>query len=195
QSLPNPQQRDGRDGSWSSYPGSATLEHIQDGSNGGVVHFKHDTSAVAYGGVSLAFLGGNGAGSCYDASAYQGIEFDIKGSVVDPRGGWDGGPQNQYTLSLVSAPTQTSSYGGDAPCAMGHYYKQMDSPTGSYTTVRVPWSDFVLSNYVSAECTAKGIGHSNPTLAKVLSSLQAIDWGCTSDATTCDIYLDNIRLY
>ncbi|MCK9524078.1 MAG: hypothetical protein M0R76_13710 [Proteobacteria bacterium] len=194
QSLPNPQQRDGRDGSWSSYPGSATLEHIQDGSNGGVVHFKHDTSAQVYGGVSLAFLGGNGAGSCYDASAYQGIQFDIKGTVVDNTS-WLA-TKNVYFLSLVSAKTQTSSYGGDVDCAVGHYSFELTIPSStSYTTVKVPWSSFVASSYVDENCSIPGFTHPSPSLDTVKKTLQAIDWGCTNEASTCDIYLDNIRLY
>ena len=77
QVLPNPSQRDGRNGTWSWYPpGGLGANIIQEGDNRVVRYAGRDLAGS--GGVVLAFLGGSGAGSCYDASAYTGVRFKIR---------------------------------------------------------------------------------------------------------------------
>ena len=60
--------------------------------------FKYAGQSLnAWIGVTLVFLGGNGAGSCYDVSVYSGIRFKIKGSVNSPELG------GMVIMSLISA--------------------------------------------------------------------------------------------
>jgi Polysaccharide deacetylase len=176
QALPNPSQHDKRDGTWSWYPQTAKVVVGADGSN----HFVHYTGTAlnAWTGVTLAFLNSNGAGACYDASVYHGIRFKIKGRVNDTM------LNNKVIVSLVTAETQTRTYGGDLVGEGGHFNKQV-TVTSSWQTVSIAWADFDKPTW--------GATTSLPALAK--SKLQAIDWGIANTASSFDISLDDIELY
>jgi hypothetical protein len=178
QALPNPQQRDGRTGSWSWYPGGAVGVIAMDGANRVLKWSGGNLGAWA--GVTLAFLGGNGAGSCYDASAYQGIRFKIKGSVMANDIMLDG----KVVVSLVTAETQTQKYGGDLKGEGGHFNKIVPV-TSTWTTVSIPWAELGKPTW--------GATAALPALA--VGKLQAIDWGISNMTTAFDIYLDDIELY
>jgi len=111
-------QADGRDGSWSWYPGAALVEIAQDTAvaTNHALHYS-GKSLAAYSGVTLAFLGGNGAGACYDGTAYKGVRFKIKGhdTATDVYNG-------KIYLSLITAETQTRKYGGDHVGDSGHFH-------------------------------------------------------------------------
>ncbi len=177
QALPNPSQGDGRTGTWSWYPQNVVVAQTLEGSNT-VLRYKGGALA-AWTGVTLAFLGGNGAGSCYDAGQYTGIRFKIKGSVVSPDE-----LNGKVILSLVTAETQTQTYGGDLNGEGGHFNKQI-AVTSSWQTVSIPWADFAKPTW--------GATATLTTLAK--GKLQAIDWGISDKATTFDVFFDDIELY
>ncbi len=177
QVLPNPAQQDGRTGSWSWYPQNAQVGIGTDGSNH-VLHYT-GTGLAAWSGTTLAFLGGNGAGSCYDAGTYTGIRFRIKGNVTatDTLNG-------KMVVSLVTAETQSRLYGGDLVGEGGHFHKVIDV-TSAWTTVTIPF----------AGLTAPTWGTTTTLTAVAKSKLQAIDWGVSNTATSFDVMIDDIELY
>lgn len=177
QVLPNPSQADGRDGSWSWYPQDATVEMWDDGGNT-VLHYA-GTNLNAWTGVTLAFLGGNGAGTCYDAGAYLGLQFDIMGTVnsADELAG-------QVIVSMVTAETQSQTYGGDLDGQGGHFNAILPL-SESWETVTITWEELNAPTW--------GASMGFPDLA--LGEMQAIDWGVTDQATDFEIYIDNVELF
>ena len=134
---------------------------------------------MTYRSVTLAFLGGNGAGACYDASAYTGLRFRIRGNVTssDELNG-------KVIVSLVTAETQTTALGGDLDGMGGHFNLQVDI-TDSWQTVDIPWANFNTPTW----------GDSLSLTSLALAKLQAIDWGVSNQASTFEIFLDDIELY
>jgi hypothetical protein len=176
--LPNPAQGDGRTGSWSWYPVSATSAGIVREGMNGYLRFTGANIGV-FAGVTLAFLGGNGAGSCYDASAYKGVRFKIRGTVAstDSLAG-------AVIVSVVTAETQSQNYGGDLKGQGGHFHKIIDV-TDQWQTVSIPWTDFAAPTF----------GDSLGLTRLAIEKLQALDWGIGSAATRFDVALDDISLY
>jgi Polysaccharide deacetylase len=176
QTLPNPGQADGRTGSWSNYPGSALIELKSDLGNR-MLRF-HGANLAAWAGVTLAFLGGNGAGACYDASAYKGIRFKIRGNITA-----SDFPGTVF-VSLITAETQTQKYGGDLKGEGGHFNKQIKI-TADWQTISLAWTDFMKPTW----------GDSATLTQLALGKMQAIDWGVSNMATSFDFDLDDIELY
>jgi hypothetical protein len=176
QALPNPSNGDGRDGTWSWYPQTASVTMDADGSN----HFVHYTGTAlnAWSGVTLAFMNSNGAGACYDATAYHGIRFKIKGNVNDTM------LNNKVIVSLVTAETQTRTYGGDLVGEGGHFNKQVPV-TSSWQTVSIAWADFDKPTW----------GATTSLTAVAKTKLQAIDFGVSNTAASFDLELDDLELY
>lgn len=177
QVLPNPSQADGRDGSWSWYPQDATVEMYDDGGNT-VLHYT-GTNLNAWTGATLAFLGGNGAGTCYDANAYTGLQFDIMGTVnsADELAG-------QVIISMVTAETQSQTYGGDLDGQGGHFHTIIPV-SQSWETVSITWEELNEPTW--------GASMGFPSLA--LDQMQAIDWGITDQATDFEVFIDNVELF
>jgi len=182
QTLPNPQQADGRTGSWSNYPGNALIDLKADGALNNVLNFKGGR-LNAWAGVTLAFLGGNGAGTCYDASAYKGVKFRIRGNVTTTDTF-----NNTVFVSFVTAETQSRRYGGDYLDAdmmgTGHFNKQIKI-TPEWQTIMIPWTDLAKPTW----------GPSAQFPGVALGKMQAIDWGVSDKATTFDFDLDDIELF
>ncbi|MCA9640543.1 MAG: polysaccharide deacetylase family protein [Myxococcales bacterium] len=177
QVLPNPSQGDGRDGTWSWYPQNVDVQLYADGTNH-VLRYA-GSNLGAWTGVTLAFLGGNGAGACYDGSAYQGLRFKIKGSVntSDELNG-------KAIVSLVTAETQTRVYGGDLNGEGGHFNKQI-AVTSAWQTVEIRWSDFDKPTW----------GPTTALSAVAVKKLQAIDWGISDKATAFELFIDDVELF
>jgi len=177
QVLPNPAQADGRTGSWSWYPQDATVEIRQENQNS--VLYYAGQNLGAWTGTTLAFLGGNGAGTCYDASQYRGIRFKIKGNVTstDTLNG-------KVIVSLVTAETQRKAYGGDLDGEGGHFNSQV-TVTNTWQTVSIEFSALNRPTWGSTT------NLSSPATGK----LQAIDWGISNAASSFEIYLDDIELF
>jgi hypothetical protein len=177
QVLPNPSQTDGRNGSWSWYPQAAQVNIVTDGGN--KVLRYNGTGLNAWTGVTLAFLGGNGAGTCYDASRYTGIRFRIKGTVAssDELNG-------KVIVSIVTSETQSRDFGGDLNGTGGHFNKVVPITSG-WTTVSIPFTELNRPTW----------GATTMLTALAKGKLQAIDWGVTNMASSFDIQLDDIELY
>jgi hypothetical protein len=138
----------------------------------------HGANLAAWAGVTLAFLGGNGAGACYDASAYKGIRFKIRGNITA-----SDFPGTVF-VSLITAETQTQKYGGDLKGEGGHFNKQI-MITPAWQTVSLTWADF-----------GKPTWGDTATLTQIaLGKMQAIDWGVSNMATSFDFDLDDIELF
>ena len=197
QTLPNLCQQDGRDGQWSWYPQGVTVGMVCEagtdplglcepttscsGQNT-VLHAKYTTAAGEWAGVTLGFTGGNGAGACYDASAYQGVRFKIKGTFT---GGNDNNGRG-VNVSFVTAETQSQAFGGDQDpnTVCGHYHYVIPSLSSSWATIPIPWSG-LQPGYNNANCANRPFA---------VKKLQAIDFG-TGDGGGFDISLDDIELY
>jgi hypothetical protein len=177
QVLPNPSQKDGRTGSWSWYPQPAQVGMVKEGGNT-VLRYAGQNLA-AWSGATLAFLGGNGAGACYDAAKYKGIRFKIKGSVAssDELAG-------KIIVSLVTSETQSRRYGGDLDGEGGHF-NLVVPVTASWQTVSIAWADLKKPTW--------GATTSLPAVA--VGKLQAIDWGVSDKTTSFEIFLDDIELF
>lgn len=177
QILPNPAQGDGRDGSWSWYPQNVDVAIVDDGPSQALRYAGQNLDA--WSGLTLAFLGGNGAGTCYDASAYTGLRFRIRGSVNTPDE-LDG----KVIVSLVTAETQTQVFGGDLDGMGGHFNFQVDVGA-EWATVEIPFASFNTPTW----------GDTLSLTQLALAKLQAIDWGVANTATTFELYVDDIEIY
>ncbi len=180
--LPNPAQGDGRTGTWTwfPYPDGSEAELVDDGGDGVVRWTGVDLGTWAN--IALALLGVDGAGTCYDARAYRGIRFDIKGSVVVPPPDPDE-LADKVMLSVVSAQTRGRLWGGDLDGEGEHFHKQL-SVTTSWQTVELVWD----------ELDAPTWGDTVGLDAVADDELQAIDWSVSEQATSFEVYLDDIAL-
>jgi peptidoglycan/xylan/chitin deacetylase (PgdA/CDA1 family) len=185
QLLPNPAQRDGRNGTWSWYPPgtlNATILEERDvagGKRNRVLRYA-GSGLQASAGVALAFLGGSGAGSCYDASAYQGLRFKIRGTTASD----DPAARDKVVISLVTAETQSLRYGGDLRGGGGHFHREVPlSP--QWREVRLAWDQFQPPTW----------GDTAHLRRLALDKLQAIDWGVSRAVTSFEIDLDDVELY
>jgi hypothetical protein len=177
QVLPNPGQADGRTGSWSWYPQSASVL-IDDDAGNSALHYSAN-SLGAWTGATLASLGGNGAGTCYDASAYSGIRFRIKG-VVNSTDQLSG----QVIVSMVTAETQSQIYGGDLDGEGGHFHNIV-AVTPTWQTVSIPFAQLNTPTW----------GDNLSLTSFASEQLQSIDWGVTNQHTDFDLWFDDIELY
>jgi hypothetical protein len=132
-------------------------------------------------GVTLAFLGGNGAGSCYDARAYRGLRFKVKGAVETPD---NPGLAGKIIVSLISAETQSQKFGGDLKGEGGHFNVPVEVGA-NWTQVSLTWADFGKPTW----------GDSMTQSELALGKLQAIDWGTTEKTAVLELYLDDIELF
>ncbi len=177
QVLPNPSQADGRTGSWSWYPQQADVAMVNEGGNT-VLRYAGNNLA-AWTGVTLAFLGGNGAGTCYDASAYQGIRFKIRGSVQSPDT-----LNNTVILSVVTAETQSRVFGGDLDGEGGHF-NRLITLTPEFQTVSITWAELNMPTW----------GATSTLTSVAQDKLQALDWGISNMATSFEVFIDDVELF
>jgi hypothetical protein len=185
QLLPNPAQKDGRNGSWSWYPQTVTIEMVNDSVTPTNRVLRYAGKNVGnWTGATLAFLGGNGAGACYDATAYTGLKFKIRGSVKSTMPPFS---SSIVRLSVITAETQVQKYGGDFKLdpvnGTGHFGKNVQ--------VTPEWTEVMLP-FATIDKPAWGPSANFPMLA--LSKLQALDWGVDGTAEF-EIFLDDIQLY
>ena len=177
QVLPNPSQRDGRTGSWSWYPQTADVGMVTDGNN--TVLRYAGRNLAAWSGVTLAFLGGSGAGTCYDASAYRGIRFKIRGRV---EGG--GALANTVIFNIVTAETQSRAFGGDLEGQGGHFQRLIElNPT--FQTVSFTWDALNPPTW----------GDTTSLISVARAKLQALDWGISNEATRFEVFIDDVELF
>jgi hypothetical protein len=179
QLLPNPSEGDGRNGSWSWYPPNASVKIVQDGFTNNALRYSGGNLG-RWSGATLAFIGGNGAGSCYDATAYQGVRFRIKGFVTTA----DRTLVNKSVVTLITAQTQTRKLGGDLNGEGGHFHKVIPVAP-EWQTVEIPFSQFERPTW--------GLTTMYTDLA--LDRMQAIDFGVSDVASNFELYIDDIELY
>jgi len=181
--------QDGRSGFWLFYPSAGPTGEVTtdpaDASNS-VVRFAWPGSTVAWAGVALQFLADGD--ETYDASAYAGVRFKIKGyvdSVAQPQ---------TVTFSVISAETQTAALGGCLPAGqeIDNFDKTItlgssSSPETSFQQFDLLWGDLDLPNWSTPA------GYPLPTQPAV-DKLMLIEWGVDQDATDVEIYLDDVEL-
>jgi len=180
QLLPNPNEGgDGRNGSWSWYPPNAQVKIVQDGLSNNALRFTGG-NFNRWSGATLAFIGGNGAGACYDATAYKGLRFRIRGTVTTP----DATLVDRAVITLITAQTQTRKLGGDLNGEGGHFHKVVPlSP--EWGIVKLTWEEFDRPSW--------GLTTSMTSLA--LDRMQSVDFGVSNLATAFEVYIDDIELF
>ena len=184
QILPNPAQGDGRTGSWSWYPQTVSVTVEQETPTNKALKYAGG-GLKAWTGATLAFMGGNGSGTCYDATAYKGIRFKVKGKVDAAT---DTLLNGKVVVSLISAETQIQKYGGDLkdPTGMGGGHFNFFVPVAAdWATVELTWDKFQRPTW----------GATTGLMMPALTKLQALDFGISNLATTFEIYLDDIELF
>ena len=179
QVLPNPSQGDGRNGSWSWYPQTVTVSILQETPINKVLKYT-GADLKAWSGATLAFLGGNGSGTCYDASAYKGIRFKVKGTVAAPT---DALLNGKVVVSLISAETQTQKYGGDLKGEGGHF-NFIVPVAADWSTVEITWDKFQRPTW----------GATTALTMPALTKLQAIDFGVSNLAANFELFFDDVEL-
>jgi hypothetical protein len=89
---------------------------------------------------------------CYDASAYAGITFKIRGSASD--GAPNGLPANTMRVLLLNKATRPSSATPPGSCTHPDGGAECGTPgkeialTSTMTEVKLKWSDFVIPSYL-----------------------------------------------
>ena len=183
QVLPNPSQGDGRTGSWSWYPQTVSVTIDQETPTNKALKYSGAVMGN-WTGATLAFLGGNGAGTCYDATAYKGIKFRIRGKVDAPT---DNLLNGRVAVSLITAETQIQKYGGDLkdPTGMGGGHFNFFAPvTAEWATVELTWDKFQRPTW----------GATTGLMMPALTKLQAIDFGISDKAVSFEVFIDDIEL-
>jgi predicted chitinase len=125
--------RDGRIGSWHSYAATgatATIAIAAAGSGGSpdskqAIHYSGTTGS--YGATLSLSL------TCYDASAYDGISFWVKGTAAAGNAQVRFNVQTPVTEPVVSGGVCTAG-------CYGHFGKTIDLTAG-WTRYKIPWAD------------------------------------------------------
>ena len=122
----------------------------------------------------------HGAGACYDATAYKGLRFRIRGTVTTP----DATLVDRAVITLITAQTQTRKLGGDLNGEGGHFHRVVPlSP--EWGTVELTWEEFDRPSW--------GLTTSMTSLA--LDRMQSVDFGVSNLATAFEVYIDDIELF
>ena len=139
---------------------------------------RYAGSGLGWSGVTLAFLGGDGAGTCYDATAYQGVRFRMKGTSTS-----SAELNGKLRLSLVTAETQTKVYGGDLDGEGGHFYVDF--------SLAADWGSFEVR---FDQLNPPNWGDTLSLTTFAVSKLQSLDFGVDENADF-EIFLDDIELF
>jgi hypothetical protein len=173
--------RDGRTGNWTHASGVAPpngiLEVAATDTNGGSPGSKQ---ALHYaGGVSvwptLLMPFGNG---CYDASAYGGITFWMKGN---PSAGTD-----KIKVNLHTPPNEPVESGGVCTVGCYNHYAKIVNVTTGWTKYTIPWSDF-------AQTYCAAITPPIPANFEPHKQILALSFSPTENMKGFDIWIDDIR--
>ncbi len=181
--------RDGRNGSWHQYSdatanASMTIAATSGGS-------PNSTQAIHYGGgkgpwgatLSLPLGGAQASGQagCYDASAYDGISFWIKGDT-------SGGKNTQMKLNVQTPVSEPTDSGGACTGnCRDHFAKIVDIP-GNWNRVKVAWSD--LKRLACSSTTPPTPSNFNPQKQILAISFQQLDPSKAFDFWIDDITFD-----
>jgi len=185
----DPGSQDGRSGGWYFYPtAGATGEVAVDPADAGnsVALFSAMPTTPAWAGISVQFLDETGA--AYDASAYAGVRFRVKGhvdSTAEP---------GIVTFNVVSTATQSAEFGGCLPTGqeLDKFHKEID--LGSSTSPTTDFVDYELTwDQLDAPAWSTPDNYPLPDQIAV-DRLLLLDWGIHQDATDFAIYLDDVEL-
>ncbi len=178
--------RDGRNGSWHQYSdptanASMTIAATSGGSPNSTLAIHYAGGKGPWGATLSLPLGGalgSGQAGCYDASAYDGLSFWIKGDT-------SGGKNTQMKLNVqtpVSEPTDTG--GACTGNCRDHFAKIVDIPS-SWTRMKIAWSDLKrLSCLTTTPATPSNF---NPQKQILAISFQQLD-----PAKAFDFWIDDI---
>jgi chitinase len=181
--------RDGRVGAWHNYSDPAAMASMVLAPPGGggspdSAQAIHYTGQKGMYGATLALpLGGamaSGQAGCYDASAYDGISFWIKGN---PAAG-----NTQVKFNVQSPVSEPAATGGACTAGCYDHFSVMVPIPANWTRVKVPWSD--LKRQACAASTPATPPSFHPEKQILAVSFQQIDATKGFDFWIDDIVLD-----
>lgn len=169
--------RDGRVGSWAKYADAASNTTLSTtGAGGGgspdskqALHF---VGGVAPWGASAALP----IASCYDASAYRGISFWLKGNP--------GAGNTTIKINLQTPPTEPVASGGTCTGGCSDHFGKIVTVPSTWTRVKVPWADL-----------KRGCGATTPPIPtnfEPQKMILALSFQQVDPAKAFDYYIDDI---
>jgi len=170
--------RDGRVGSWQKFADASENSQlaIVDSGGSGSPDSKqalHFTGGAGPWGASVALPIGN----CYDASAYEGVSFWVKG---DPGAG-----NATLKMNLQTPPTEPTTSGGSCTAGCSDHFGKIVDVTSTWTEIKVPWSDLKRG---CAETSPPVPANFEPAKMILSISFQQVD-----PSKGFDYFIDDIR--
>lgn len=172
--------RDGRVGSWQKFADATSNSQLSivDSGGGGSPDSKQ----------ALHFNGGAGPwgattalpiGSCYDASAYEGVSFWIKGNP--------GAGNTTLKFNVQTPPTEPVASGGSCTAGCSDHFGKIVDVTSTWTRVKIPWSDLKKS---CTDATPPVPANFEPAKMILSLSFQQVDPSKGFDYTIDDLTFD-----
>jgi len=159
----------GAAGNWANF-GGGTLAAAAGGNPGQALHLSFANDAAP---AFLTF--GAPLATCYDATAYTGLSFDIKGAC--------GGADN-IRVNLATPVTTRATAGAcavDASTCGDAYGVNVTAPV-DWMKISHPWADFMQRSF----------GATGPVGYMPQSRIIEIDIGTNASVASCDLWIDNV---
>jgi hypothetical protein len=185
------QQIDERAGEWFGLPAMKAGPFVVEATSGGA---PNSTKALHMSGTALNMSGPNNTalwatygvplGICYDASAFDGISFWLKGNST--------GKNDTIKVSLPTPPTTEKQAGGSCPDGDAGCYNHFSvlltlAPT--WTQYSLKWAQFAQANW--GPTAVKGVAPAGFVFQK---QILALDFAPNDDAKAYDFSVDDIQL-
>lgn len=163
--------------------GTAKLMPVEGGHAGSALHVQ-GTGLTGWGAALGAFL--NGPTSSFDASAYGGVAFWIKGTTNVQDGADKLMVQARMPDVLPGAGSCCNDKVAGSECYSGH--RAIVSVSAEWTEVKIPWSDFMGPTW--------GLGATTPfdpnRIRDITFSFNH-DAMKTDDGASFDVWIDGVR--
>ena len=178
------QQIDERNGEWFALPAGKAGPMAVVPTSGGA---PNSTLALHMSGGALTpswATYGVPLGICYDASAFDGVSFWIKGDSA--------GKNDTIKVSLPTPPTTEISAGGSCPngdAGCYNHFASLNVLSNTWTHVALKWNQFTQANW--GPTGVKGIA---PTGFVFQKQILAIDFAPYDNAKAYDFSIDDVQL-
>ncbi len=178
------QQIDERNGEWFGLPAAKALTMAVEATSGGA---PNSSKALHMSGPVLTPLWatyGVPLGICYDASAFDGIGFWIKGDSA--------GKNDTIKVSLPTPPTTEKQAGGSCPdgdAGCYNHYSVLITLSPTWTQYSFKWAQFTQSNW--GPTGAKGLAPAGYSFQK---QILAVDFAPNDNTKAYDFSIDDLKL-
>ena len=178
------QQIDERAGQWFGLPamkaGPMAIEPVTGGAPGSTKALHMTGSAL----LPLWATYGVPLGICYDASAFDGVSFWIKGDSA--------GKNDTIKVSLPTPPTTEISAGGSCPngdAGCYNHFASLNVLSTTWTHVALKWNQFTQANW--GPTGVKGVAPPGFVFQK---QILAIDFAPNDNTKAYDFSIDDVQL-